>query len=142
MKAIGIDHGSARIGIAVSDDLGLLAHPHSTLDARSGPDPAARIAELARELGARVVVLGLPRNLDGSEGPATARVRKFAARLEPLLACELRLIDERLTTVAAQRMLHEAGRDTRRSRPVIDQVAAQMLLQSFLDAEALRSGSA
>ncbi len=134
MKAIGIDHGKARIGIAVSDDLGMLAHPHSTLDAREGIDPAVRIAALVREVRAEAVVLGMPRNMDGSHGSATERVRAFAERLRPLLACPLHFIDERLTTVAAQRALHEAGRTTRGSRPVIDQVAAQMLLQSFLDA--------
>jgi len=140
MKAIGIDYGTSRIGIAVSDDLGMLAHPHSTIAAKNGPDPAPQIAELARTLRATVAVLGLPRNMDGTQGPATDRVRAFAERLRPLLPCELRFVDERLTTVSAQRALHEAGRDTKRSRAVIDQVAAQILLQSFLDGEALRAG--
>lgn len=137
MKALGIDYGSARIGIAVSDDLGMLAHPHSTLQTREGTDPAARIADLAREMRAEAAVIGLPRNMDGSYGPATERVRTFAERLRPMLPCPLHFVDERMTTLEAQRALHAAGRDVRGSRPVIDQVAAQILLQSFLDTQAM-----
>ncbi len=138
---IGVDVGRARVGVARSDPDGLLAVPVETV-ARRGDAAAAiaRVAELAAELGAIELVVGLPVSLSGGDTPSTADSRDFAERLAagPV---PVRLLDERLTTVTAQAALHAAGRDTRGSRGVIDQVAAVILLQHALDAERARGAA-
>ncbi len=137
-RALGIDLGDARIGIAIADDLGMMAHPLETIVVKSTPDPLARIAEIAAQHKIAVIVLGLPRHMDGSFGPAAEKARAFAEKLRRRIpACEVRLWDERLTSVAAQRALHESGRNVKQSRAVIDQVAAQLILQGWLDSQAL-----
>lgn len=139
MKILGIDHGEARIGLALSDDLGMLAHPLETIAVKQ-TDPLLRIREVvAREKVSRII-LGLPRNMDGTYGPAAEKVRAFAEKLRAAVTCEVQLWDERLTSVAAQRALHESGRNVKQSRPVIDQVAAQLILQGWLDGEAMKAG--
>jgi putative Holliday junction resolvase len=137
-RALGIDLGEARIGLALSDMLGMMAHPCETLNAREG-DPIKRILEVIKKEKVSVIVLGLPRNMDGTDGPAAAKSRAFAEKLRARAkGCEVRLLDERLTTVAAQKALHASGRNVKNSRSIIDQVAAQMLLQTYLDGEAMR----
>jgi putative Holliday junction resolvase len=136
-RALGIDHGDARIGLAISDDLNMLAHPLETIAVKEIADPIARIASLVKEKEIGMIVLGLPRNMDGSYGPAAEKVRAFAEKLRTASACEVKLWDERLTSVAAQRSLHEAGRNVKNSRNVIDQVAAQLILQGWLDSQAM-----
>ncbi|HEY2341819.1 MAG TPA: Holliday junction resolvase RuvX [Chthoniobacteraceae bacterium] len=139
-RALGIDLGEARIGLAIADDLGILAHPLETIVVKQTPDPIARIAAVVGREKIGVIILGLPRNMDGSHGPAAEKSRVFAEKLRARLGeCEVRLWDERLTTAAAQRALHESGRNTKQSRAVIDQVAAQMILQSWLDSQAMIS---
>jgi putative pre-16S rRNA nuclease len=130
-RILGIDLGRARIGVAVSDELGLLAHPVETIPATS--DSARRIAEIVREKDAERVVVGLPRHMNGSVGTGATEALAFAKKLEALLPCKVVTWDERLTTTAANRALRESGRKTRDSRGVVDQVAAQMILQSYLD---------
>lgn len=139
-RALGIDHGDARIGLAISDELGMLAHPLETIHLREVADPIARIAEIVVRDKIGQIVLGLPRNMDGSYGPASEKVRGFAEQLKAATPCPVKLWDERLTSVAAQRSLHEAGRTVKNSREVIDQVAAQMILQGWLDAQAMLQG--
>ena len=142
--AMGIDLGEARVGVAVADSLGMFAHPRETIrraaEKGAAADKAvlARIAEIVRKENVQVIVLGLPRNMNGTEGPAAAKARAFADGLRAATACEVRLLDERLTTVAAQKALHASGRNVKQGRAMIDQVAAQMILQMFLDGEALR----
>ncbi len=138
MKALGIDHGEARIGVAVSDELGMMAHPLETIVVKETRDPLGRIAELVTREKASAVIVGLPRNMDGSYGPAAAKVRAFADKLRAKIPCEVSLWDERLTSVAAQRALHETGKNVKQSRAVIDQVAAQMILQGWLDSQSFR----
>lgn len=142
-RVLGIDLGEARIGVAVSDALGAFAHPLETIDAKKGK-PLERLAVLAAREKVTVVILGLPRNMDGSFGSGAEKARAFADRLRAKLGpgIEVRLIDERLTTVAAQRALHDSGRNAKQSRPIIDQVAAQMILQIYLDGETLRREAA
>lgn len=137
MKALGIDYGEARVGVACSDDLGMLAHPVETIEVRR-IDPVNRIMEIAAERGAGIVVIGMPYRLDGSRGAAAVKVEKFMARVARALP-NLRVIsyDERLTTVTAQGKLHDAGRTVKDSRSVIDQAAAMEILQSYLDEQAL-----
>jgi putative Holliday junction resolvase len=136
-RALGIDLGEARIGLAISDDLGMLAHPLETIHLKQVPEPLARIADIVTRDRVGTIVLGLPRNMDGSYGPAAEKARAFAERLRTCVACEVKLWDERLTSVAAQRALHESGHDVKSSRPIIDQVAAQMILQGWLDSQAM-----
>ena len=135
-RALGIDLGEARIGVAVSDELGMLAHPLETIVVKETADPIARVVQLAAEKDVAHVIVGLPRNMDGTSGPAAEKVRVFADKLRGLVSCPVRLWDERLTTVAAQRYLHDAGRNAKQSRAVIDQVAAQIILQGWLDSQA------
>ena len=140
---MGIDLGEARVGVALSDGLGMFAHPRETIRVPANKGAAAekpllsKIAEIVRAEKVAVIALGLPRNMDGSEGPAAAKARAFADKLRAGTGCEVRLIDERLTTVAAQKALHASGRNVKQGRSVIDQVAAQMILQTYLDTEAL-----
>lgn len=133
-RALGIDTGDARIGLALSDELRMLAHPLESVPA--GAEALEHIARVARAKSVDVVVVGLPRNMNGSKGPAAEKAEAFAAALGAALpGVRMVLWDERLTTVAAQRALHEAGRNTRQSRAVIDQVAAQLILQGWLDSQ-------
>ena len=133
-RVLGIDPGEARVGVAVSDDLGMLAHPLETIDA-SKRDPCDRIAELVAQKAARAVIVGVPRNMDGSFGPAAEKARALIEKLKLRVKCEVLPWDERLTTVSAQRALREAGRKAKDQRSVIDQAAAQILLQSWMDSQ-------
>ena len=130
-RILGVDFGRARIGIAVSDELGLLAHPVTTIPASR--EAAKQIDEIVREKNVERVVIGLPRHMNGSVGEAAGEALAFAEKLRKLLPCEVVTWDERLTTIAANRALRDGGRKTRDSRNVVDQVAAQMILQGYLD---------
>ncbi len=136
-RALGIDHGEARIGLAVSDELGMLAHPLETIVLKDVTDPVARISEVVARDKIGTIVLGMPRNMDGTYGPASEKVKVFAEKLRAAVGCPVRLWDERLTTKAAQRSLHAAGRNTKQGRSVIDQAAAQLILQGWLDSQAM-----
>jgi putative Holliday junction resolvase len=132
---LGIDHGEARIGVAATDALGMMAHPVETIHVLKVADPIGRIAEIAAERRIDKIVVGMPFRLDGSVGTAAEKVQKFIAKLQERLP-EMEIIpaDERLTTVSAQAKLHEAGRNIKNSRSVIDQAAAVTILQDYLDA--------
>lgn len=133
-RALGIDSGDARIGLAISDELRMLAHPLQNVSA--GKAALAQIVEIIREKSVDSVVVGLPKNMDGSKGPAAQKAEAFAADLRKRVPkVNVVLWDERMTTVAAQRALHDAGRNAKQSRGVIDQVAAQLILQGWLDAQ-------
>jgi len=132
-RVLGVDFGRARIGVAISDELGFLAHPLETIPAKGIEVAAKRIGEIAREKKVERVVLGLPRQMNGELGAAAAEVNAFAEKLRRLLPCEVVLWDERLTTSAANRALRDSGQKTRHTRGVVDQVAAQMILQGYLD---------
>jgi putative Holliday junction resolvase len=132
---LGVDVGSVRVGVARSDPDGLLATPLVTL--RRGRTDVADLADLVAEHQAVEVVVGLPRTLADRQGAAAAAATSYARRLAARLpgGVGVRLVDERLSTVAAQRDLRASGIDTRRGRKVIDQAAAVIILQSALDAE-------
>jgi len=130
-RIMAVDLGAARTGIAVSDELGMLAQPWKTLPGGNASLESVLIA--VGELKPSRVLVGLPRNMDGSYGPAAEISRTFAENLRARVDCPVELWDERLTTVAAQRALRESGRKARDQRGVVDQVAAQILLQSWLD---------
>jgi putative Holliday junction resolvase len=134
---IGVDVGSVRVGVAASDASAILASPVETLarDAEGDSDLAA-IAALARDRSAVEVVVGLPRSLSGQDGAAARIARDYATRLAALVEpVPVRLVDERLTTVTAHQVLRGAGVSGRKSRGVVDQVAAVVILQNALDGE-------
>ncbi len=136
---VGVDVGNARVGVAASDASGVLAHPVRTLprDVASDSDVEAIVA-LTQELDAIEVVVGLPRLLSGQEGEAARIARDYAGRLAARLGpVEVRMVDERLTTVDAHRRLRDSGVPGRGQRAVVDQAAAVLILQSALDTEAL-----
>lgn len=143
-RALGVDYGTVRIGLAISDELGMLAHPLQTLEAKS-PSAAKDLIRLAVEKGAKTLVLGLPRHMNGSEGASAEAVRAFADKLRQEVAeagvadLNILLEDERLSTVAAARAFQESGRSSRQQRGRIDQGAAQIILQTWLDRQALRA---
>lgn len=131
--ALGIDHGEARIGVAASDLLGFLAHPVATIETKHA-DFLEQIATIATQRNASVLVVGLPIRLDGTEGTAATKVRKFAAQLHALLPeLTLEFEDESLTTVSAAEKMRASGRKAKNSRHLIDQAAAVEILQSWLD---------
>lgn len=131
-RRLGVDVGRARIGVAVCDRDGLLATPVETVRRDDATD-VRRILELADEYDALEVVVGLPLSMSGGDTLSTADAREFAARIAEQRP--VRLVDERLSTVTAQRGLHQAGRNTKNSRAVIDQAAAVIILQHALDHE-------
>jgi putative Holliday junction resolvase len=128
---IALDIGDARIGVASSDPHGILATPVETV--RRGPGDLDRIAALAAELEAFEVVIGLPRSLSGGEGPAAVKIRDKV--LVKNSGTTVRLVDERFTTVTAERMLRERGKKGSKRRAVVDQAAAVVILQHALDLE-------
>lgn len=133
-RVMAVDLGSVRTGVAVSDELGMLAQPWKTLP--GGDKTLDAIVSAVAELKPSRVLVGLPRNMDGTYGPAAEAARAFAHLLRARIECPVDLWDERLTTVSAQRALRESGRKARDQRGVVDQVAAQFLLQSWLDRSA------
>ena len=137
MRVIGLDLGTRRIGVAVSDSDGNVAAPHAVIE-RSGDDAADRaaIGAVAAQLGAGRLVVGLPLSLDGSRGPAARRAVEEAGALEAAIGIPVVLHDERLTTVAASRAPRSGGH--KKSRRVVDDVAATLILQSWLDVQRVR----
>lgn len=135
MKPIlALDFGRARIGAAISDELHLLAHPLETIPANE--QALSRIAEIVCERKIDHVIAGIPRQMNGQIGAAATEALQFVEKLRAILSCPVVTWDERLTTVAAHRALRDAGKKTRDTRSYIDQVAAQMILQSYLDRRA------
>ncbi len=135
MRALGLDLGERRVGVAVCDSAGTVATPVETL-VRSGDAEAdlRAIADQVREWQVEIVVVGLPLSLDGTEGPAATAARTEIDRLERLLSVPVVSYDERLTTVIAERSLMEQQMKGPRRRGVVDQVAAAVILQSWIDA--------
>ncbi len=135
---LGVDVGTVRIGVARSDAAGLMAIPLETVKRDRRGNDVRRIAELAKEREAIEIVVGLPRHLAGGKGQSAADAIKFAERIQRRLP-ELRvcLVDERLTSTQAHGKLSEAGVDGRRQRDIVDQVAAQIILEQALEIERL-----
>nr|WP_290442816.1 Holliday junction resolvase RuvX [Rhodovulum tesquicola] len=130
---VGLDFGEKTIGVAVSDGLRSVASPLETIRRSKFTQDAARLLEIAAGRSAGGLVLGLPRNMDGSEGPRCQSTRAFARNLSRLTELPIGFWDERLSTVAAERALLEADTSRKRRAEVIDHVAAGYILQGFLD---------
>nr|QDA77068.1 Holliday junction resolvase [Jahnella sp. MSr9139] len=136
-RVAAIDLGKARVGVALSDELGVCAHPRPPLDGRNRRALLEALTALVREEGVTRFLVGVPLELDGREGPAARKALGFAQALADATRVEVELIDERLSTVEASRRLREGGVDARRQKPRVDGAAAAVLLQSWLDS---RSG--
>jgi putative holliday junction resolvase len=133
--ALGIDHGDARIGIAATDDFGILAHPVETID-RSKTEPIERIVQLIALRKIKTLVIGLPLRMDGGEGASSIKVRKFAKQLrERLPDLPVVFIDETLTTSSASEKLREAGKSAKKQKGIIDQAAAVEILNLWMRTE-------
>lgn len=140
IRAAGIDLGRVRVGLAVTDDLGLYAHPRPHLSGRDLGRLLGTLAALAERDGIVVFVVGLPRSLDGTEGAAAKRARDFARRLEARTSRRVELWDEWLTTREAMSRLRDQGLDARAARDRVDSAAAAILLQSWLDGQRTAHG--
>jgi putative Holliday junction resolvase len=133
MRRLGVDPGTRRIGLALSEADVAVALPHKTIEIAGAKEASRRVAEEVAATGAAEVVVGLPIRTDGSEGESARRARALAASVEEMTGTVVVLWDERLTTAAAERSLSEAGVRGRRRRAVMDQAAATLILQSYLD---------
>ncbi len=133
MRILGLDIGSKRIGVAVSDELGITAQVVETLVRKDLPSDVDRIVKLAEEFKAQEIVVGMPYNMNGSEGPQVHLVRAVAESISHRVSIPVQEWDERLTTVLAERVLLEADMSRAKRRKVIDKVAAAVILQGYLD---------
>jgi putative holliday junction resolvase len=141
-RVLAVDVGTRRLGVAVSDPTGTVASPLTTVPRRTPAEDAKALAALAGEHAATTVVVGLPVTLAGREGPAAKAVRAWLDELAALLPeLDLQLADERLSTVAAERALVGGGVRRRARREVVDQVAASVFLQTWLDARRREGGA-
>ena len=131
--ALGIDFGDARIGIAATDEFGIMAHPVETVPVEGG-NSIARISELASIRKIKTLVVGLPLRLDGSEGTAVEKVRKFARKLSDALpTIPMIFVDETYTTMIASEKLRAAGKNARKQKGIIDQAAAVEILNLWME---------
>jgi putative holliday junction resolvase len=136
-RYLALDVGSRRIGVAVSDELGLTAQPVLTVERRRNPrDDLRSLARLCRRYSVAGIVVGNPLQLSGETSTQAAKIQEFAAQLGELAGLPIHLWDERLTTHEAHQLLYESGRARQTHRRVVDQVAATLILQSFLDRQA------
>ncbi|MGA7910384.1 MAG: Holliday junction resolvase RuvX [Candidatus Dormiibacterota bacterium] len=133
MRTLAVDPGTKRVGIAVSDPTGTIAQALTTIDAAPATSLASRLARIASEQGAGRIVVGMPRRMDGSYGPEAKAARDLADGIRRASGLPVELVDERLTTVAAERSLLEGGVRRAKRRQTVDRVAATILLQSHLD---------
>ena len=133
MRILALDHGTKRIGVAVSDELKLIAQPVEYIDAEPFADFLNRLKQLLREKEVELVLVGLPRNMDGSYGPAALKVQQFVAVLGGAITVPIKTWDERLTSVQANRLLIQGGVRRQKRKQNVDKTAAAILLQSYLD---------
>ena len=132
-RILGVDYGTHRIGLAVSDSEGRIAFPEGTLQRRGERRDLETLCALVKERDVSGIVVGLPLHMDGRRGPEAEAAEKFAAGLGEATGVPVEMLDERWTTVEAERALRETGRKGRKRREVIDSVAATLLLRTFLE---------
>ncbi len=132
-KILGVDFGAARTGLAVSDDLGMYAHGIGNIKSYNAGKAAAEIAEKAKELSVSLIVVGKPVNMDGSLGEKAQSAMAFADMIGELCDIPVTLYDERCTTVMAHMYLRESGIKTKNHRATVDSLAAQIILQDYMD---------
>src|SRR5262245_4105434 len=133
MRVLAIDYGSKRMGVALSDEMKLIAQPLEFIPSQPFDQFVARLKQLIREKEVELILVGLPRNMDGSYGPAALRVQEFVAVLKSAVTVPLQTWDERLTSAQANKFLISAQVRRARRKEKVDQTAAAILLQSYLD---------
>jgi len=133
MRILGIDYGSVRTGVALSDQLGMMAHPLEPLKISSMKELLDAIAALALKNGVEKIVVGLPKHMNGDESDSSRKARELASELEKKLGIPVILYDERLTTSAAERLLIETDMSRKKRKEKIDSLAASLILQGYLD---------
>jgi putative Holliday junction resolvase len=133
MRIMALDHGTVRIGVAVSDELKMIALPLEFIPAEPLGGVVTRIGQLLQEKEVEQIVVGMPRNMDGTYGPAAEKVRGFVEQLRSITSVPIRLWDERLTSTQANRILIQGNVSRKNRKKVVDQTAAAILLQSYLD---------
>ena len=138
MRVAALDYGKARIGVAVSDELGMLAHPRPPIQAKNRRAALAAIQKLRQDEGIERFVIGVPVRLGGQAGQAADEATRFAQDVSNATGCEVELVDERWSTVQASRALRDGGVSARDQRQRIDSAAAAVLLQAWLDAPGRR----
>ena len=138
MKIMAIDYGDAHTGVALSDPTGFLTGTTTTIHSRSADVVLSELARLAKEQGAEEIVMGFPRNMDGTEGPRAELYRAFAGRVEEATGLRPVLWDERRTTVDAHRILQQAGKNAKKRKKTVDAVAASLILEGYLDYKRLQ----
>ena len=135
MRILGLDHGTKRIGVAVSDELKMIAQPLVFIDAEPLASALEQLCGILKEKDVELIVLGMPRNMDGTYGPAAEKVREFMTQLTNVTSLPIRTWDERLTSAQANRILLEANVRRGKRKEKVDAMAAAVLLQSFLDVQ-------
>jgi putative Holliday junction resolvase len=133
MRILGIDHGTKRVGLAISDETATIAQPMEFLAAHPEANLLGRIGEIVAQRSVGEIIVGLPRNMNGGCGPAAEKAQEFAAALRQIVAIPVHTWDERLTSVQANRLLIEGGMRREKRREKVDSTAAAILLQSYLD---------
>ncbi len=142
-RACALDLGGARVGVAIDDDLGMMAHPRGALDGRDRKRLLAELARLAADEGITRFIVGLPLDMTGGEGDAARKARALAQEIADATGCEVELFDERLTTRQAKRALDASEVPGRKQRALIDEASATAILQAWLDgANATRASKA
>lgn len=136
-RILGIDYGTVRIGLALSDPTGTLASPLPCWENKSIPQIRTSLAELVQNHGISKIIVGLPRSMDGSYGPAAEKVRSFISQIQPNLEIPIETQDERLTTVQASKQLSSMGLSQRDLRMKVDSSSASLILQQYLDRKSL-----
>jgi|TARA_B110000116_G_scaffold270549_1_gene288894 putative Holliday junction resolvase len=139
MRALALDVGDARIGLAISDPRGVVCLPIEALVRSKESDDLAAVVDLAKREGAETIVVGLPLSLDGTHGPAARQMRRFTSSLRKLADIPVESYDERFTTTEAENRLRAAGYEPSRNRARLDSMAAVIILESFLAARANRT---
>ena len=133
MRILALDHGTKRIGVALSDEMKIIATPLEFIPAEPFAGVLARLTELIREKEVELILIGMPRNMDGSYGPAALKVQEFVAALKESVTVPIKTWDERLTSAQANRFLIGANVRRAKRKEKVDQTAAAILLQSYLD---------
>ena len=133
MRILALDPGSKRVGVAVSDELKMIATPLEYIDAEPFDGVLARLKDIIRDKEVELILVGMPRNMDGSYGPAALKAKEFVAALGAKFVVPIKTWDERLTTAMAQRFLIAGGVRRKERKEKVDKTAAAILLQSYLD---------
>jgi putative Holliday junction resolvase len=139
-RVLGLDVGDKTIGVAVSDGLGITAQGVTTIRRQSFEKDFAALEKIIEEYEAVEIVIGLPKMMDGTEAVQSGKVREFAAKIEKRFSLPITFVDERLSTALVQKMMIEGGVRREKRREVVDMLAAQIILQSYIDRKKVRPG--